>query len=173
VISAVLFDLDDTLFPHETWVDEAARIAPYEGVREGLTHLSALVPVGIVTDGDPRIQRAKLHALDLRVKLFVCSDEMSHEFRKPHVFPFKRAAVVLRVRASDCVFVGDDPGRDIAGAADAGMRTVRVGTGAYANVPDEVAPWRRAPSAADAMQMLIRRIRETADTSNERRTQSL
>lgn len=170
MIAAVLFDLDDTLFPHEAWVDDAARIAPYDGVREGLTHLSALVPVGIVTDGDPRIQRAKLHALDLRVKLFVCSDEMGREFRKPHVFPFKRAAVVLRVRASDCVFVGDDPGRDIAGATAAGMRTVRVGTGAFANVPDEVAPWRKATTAADAMQMLIRRIRDTADTSTVRRS---
>jgi hypothetical protein len=53
------------------------------------------------------------------------------------------------------------------------MRTVRAGTGAFANVPDEVAPWRRTATAADAMQMLIRRIRETADTSNEQRTLSL
>jgi len=68
------------------------------------------------------------------------------------------------------VIVGDDPGRDIAGAAAAGMRPVRVGTGAFANVLDEVAPWRRAPTAADAMQMLIRRIRDTADTSTERRS---
>jgi FMN phosphatase YigB (HAD superfamily) len=149
-------------------VDEAARITPYAGVREGLTHLSTLVPVGVVTDGDPRIQRAKMHALDLRVKLFICSDEMGREFRKPHVFPFKRAAIVLRVRASDCVFIGDDPGRDIAGAAAAGMRTIRVGTGAFAAVADDVAPWRRAETAADAMQTLVRHIREATDPSAER-----
>jgi putative hydrolase of the HAD superfamily len=173
VISAVLFDLDDTLFPHEGWVDDAARIAPYDGVREGLDELTALVPVGIVTDGDPRIQRAKLNALDLRVKLFVCSDEIGREFRKPHVFPFKRAAVVLRVRTSDCVFVGDDPARDIAGAAAAGMRTVRVRTGQYAQQPDQVAPWRAADTAAEAIQMLVTRIRSSDGPSAERRTQQM
>lgn len=107
------------------------------------------------------------------MKLFVCSDEMGREFRKPHVFPFKRAAIVLRVRAADCVFVGDDPGRDIVGAVAAGMRAIRVGTGAFANVPDEVAPWRRAETAADAMQMLVPLIRETADPHDAARSSSM
>lgn len=130
-------------------------LEPYPGVREAFARLASRVPVGIVTDGDAKIQRAKLHALDLRVRAFVVSDEIGREFRKPHPFAFKRAAVMLRVRADECVFVGDRPDKDIAGAAAVGMRTVRVATGEYAEQPDDPEPWRRAPSAAHAAEMLF------------------
>ena len=54
--------------------------------------------------------------------------------------------------------IGDRPAKDVAGAAAAGMRAVRVRTGEYANVGDdsiEVQPWRSAATLTDAADLLL------------------
>jgi putative hydrolase of the HAD superfamily len=220
VISAVLFDLDDTLYPQAAWLDGAwaavaargaalgicqidfraalhavaalgtdrgriidralercgfgdVAVAPlveafrehapavldcYPGITDELRALSALVPVGIVTDGDPVIQRAKVRALALDVDVVVCSDENGREHRKPDPLPFFDALDALALDASGAVFVGDRPDKDVAGAIAAGMRAVRVHTGEYASRPDEPAPWRSVASAVDAIQLLRREM---------------
>ncbi len=43
-------------------------------------------------------------------------------YRKPHRAPFERALSLLGVRASDAVFVGDDPRWDVFGATQAGIQ---------------------------------------------------
>jgi putative hydrolase of the HAD superfamily len=216
VISAVLFDLDDTLYPQAAWLDGAwtavaargaavgvpeadllaalhevaalgtdrgrivdralercghanVAVAPlvdafrehkpavldcYPAVADGLHALSTLVPVGIVTDGDPVIQRGKVRALRLDVDVVVYSDEDGRAHRKPDPLPFYRAIDALGVDAARAVFVGDRPDKDVAGAIAAGIRAVRVRTGEYASLPDEPAPWRSVASAADAIEML-------------------
>jgi putative hydrolase of the HAD superfamily len=216
VISAVLFDLDDTLYPQAAWLDGAwsavaargatvgvpeaellaalhaiaalgtdrgriidralercgyatVAVAPlvdafrehrpvwldcYPEVAEALHALSTLIPVGIVTDGDPLIQRGKVRALGLDVDVVVCSDDDGRERRKPDPLPFRRALDALGVDASQAVFVGDRPDKDVAGAIAAGMRAVRVRTGEHAALPDEPAPWRSVARAADAIRML-------------------
>jgi putative hydrolase of the HAD superfamily len=220
VISAVLFDLDDTLYPQAAWLDGAwaavaARGAPlgiseaeflaalhdvaalgsdrgriidralercrsddvavaplveafrehapavlecYPGVVEALRALAALVPIGIVTDGDPTIQRAKIDALGLVVDVVVCSDENGRRHRKPDPLPFLNALDALALDASRVVFVGDRPDKDVAGASAAGMRAIRVRTGEYASRPDDPAPWRSVATAVDAIQLLQRDI---------------
>jgi putative hydrolase of the HAD superfamily len=216
VIAAVLFDLDDTLYPQAAWlagawaavaargatlglsepdllaaldavaalgtdrgriIDRALErcgysngtVAPlveafrmhapavidcYPGVVEELRELTALVPVGIVTDGDPGIQRGKVRALRLTVDVVVCSDEDGRAHRKPDPLPFRCALDALGVDGSRAVFVGDRPDKDVAGAIAVGMRTVRVRTGEYASLPDEPAPWRSVATAADAIRLL-------------------
>ena len=220
MIAAVLFDLDDTLFPQAAWLDGAWRavaaqgaavgvppvplyvalrtiaaqgsdrgriidraldsfgrrdlpVAPfvdafrahtpesldlYPGVLDELELLTSYLPIGIVTDGDPRIQRAKLRALHLDADVVVCSDDFGRERRKPDPLPFRRALEALNVRAHETVFVGDRPDKDIVGATAVGMRTVRVRTGEYASAADEPAPWRSAATAADAIRMLRHEI---------------
>ena len=216
MIRAVLFDLDDTLYPQATWlagawiavatagaengapfdelhgalcevaaegtdrgriIDRAlarcgrsdVAVAPlvdafrthapaaldlFPHVRDELARLSALVAIGIVTDGDPRIQRAKLRALGLVADVVVCSDDDGRDHRKPDPLPFQRALDRLGLTAAEAVFVGDRPDKDTAGAIAVGMRAVRVRTGEYAAAPDEPLPWRTAPTAPDAMAML-------------------
>lgn len=44
--------------------------------------------------------------------------------RKPDPAIFRRAADELSVIPEACLFVGDDPERDVLGAAAVGMRTV-------------------------------------------------
>jgi hypothetical protein len=48
-----------------------------------------------------------------------------------------------------------------------------VRTGQYAQQPDQVAPWRAADTAAEAIRMLVTRIRSSDGPSAERRTQQM
>jgi FMN phosphatase YigB (HAD superfamily) len=53
-------------------------------------------------------------------------------WRKPHRAPFDRALASLNVAPTDAVFVGDDPRWDVAGATNAGIRPVLLGSAASA-----------------------------------------
>ena len=127
-----------------------ARLEPYPGAAQALRELAARLPVVCVTDGNPRVQQAKLDALGLRDVLHavVVSDELEADglrgraLRKPHPAPFRRALDLLGLDAAEVAHVGDRPAKDVAGAAAVGMRCVRVRTGEYAAVPDEPPAWR-------------------------------
>ena len=218
-ISAVLFDLDDTLYIQASWLDgawdavadRAAELAnlEYEPFRRALAlaasagsargaiidralaavsgppqvleelvavfrhhrqplHMSATngavlrdlaarVPIGLVTDGDPRIQRAKLAGLGLAgtFDATVFSDEQGRGRRKPHPSPFLLALSRLGVPPRDAVFVGDRPETDIAGALRLGMRAIRVRTGEYAALPDVAGTWHSVEDLAAAHRCLL------------------
>ena len=219
VIEAVLFDLDDTLYPQQDWlrgcweavaaeasardgvdrdrlhralveiasegsdrgriIDRAlaaigaehvdvgplvdavlahrpASLECYPGAREAVAEIRGAVPVALVTDGDPDLQRAKLDLLGLgsAFDAIVFSDELGREFRKPNPAPFRRALELLGSAPGVGVMVGDRPDKDVAGAAMAGLRTVRVLTGEYAHVPDDAPPWRTADAIASVPALL-------------------
>ena len=132
------------------------RLSPYPGVRESLRQMRCSAPVGLVTNGDPAGQRAKVAALGLddAFDAVVFSDELGRSFRKPHPAPFRQALRLLGADPSRSYFIGDHPDRDIAGAQHVGMRAIRVQTGEYASRPDVVTPWRTAPDAASALRDL-------------------
>ena len=133
-----------------------ARLSPYPGVRESLGQMRCFAPVGLVTNGDPAGQRAKLAALGLddAFDVVVFSDELGRSFRKPHPAPFCQALRLLGADPGRSFFIGDHPDRDIAGAQHVGMRAIRVRTGEYASRPDVVTPWRTVPDAASALRAL-------------------
>jgi putative hydrolase of the HAD superfamily len=133
-----------------------SHLTPYPGVRKGLGEMRRLTPIGLVTNGDPAGQRAKLHALGLdnAFDVVVLSDQLGRSFRKPHPAPFVQALRLLHAEPERSFFVGDHPERDIAGAQRVGMRAIRVRTGEYASRPDLVVPWRTAPDAARALRAL-------------------
>jgi putative hydrolase of the HAD superfamily len=217
-IDAILFDLDDTLYPQAAWLDgaweavaaagarlgipkarfyhelvaiaaegsdrgrvidralerisrpsvpvpplveafrryEPASLLPYPGVRESLAYLSSRLPIGVVSDGDPDIQRSKLRALRFQnaFDVVVMSDELGRSHRKPHPAPLIRAAKTLRVEPVRCVYVGDRPEKDVAAARAARMRAVRVRTGEYAWAPDVPVPWHTARDLRGAIDRL-------------------
>jgi putative hydrolase of the HAD superfamily len=134
------------------------RLSPYPEVRESLSRMRALAPIGLVTNGDPAGQRAKLAALALddAFDVVVLSDELGRSYRKPHPAPFCQALRLLGADPSRSFFIGDHPDRDIAGAQRVGLRAIRVRTGEYATRPDVVTPWRTAPDAASALRDLCR-----------------
>lgn len=128
----------------------AARLDPYPGVPAMLDHLRQRVPLGLVTDGNPDVQRAKLAAAGLAdaFDTVICSDEFGRAYRKPHPRPFLAALERLQVPPAAAVFVGDRPDTDIAGAVAVGLATVRVRTGEYGALPCAVGP---STTVADAV----------------------
>jgi putative hydrolase of the HAD superfamily len=186
---AIVFDLDDTLYPHERFVHSGfatvacyvatvwgipvdAALATLHRARQGAargTELQALcrahgLParsvseliamhrhhapslsldaaarmtlvrlrqdgwgLGILTNGQPSVQAAKVAALGLGglIDHVVYAHEHAPD-GKPAVACFAEVLRVLAVDAADAVFVGDDPVRDIGGARRAGLRTIRT-----------------------------------------------
>lgn len=194
-IKAVVFDLDDTLYPEIDYVksgfcavgeemqkrfgvqDAARRLNEYfaadrrdvygrvlrdygvaftEGdiadlIRVYRTHIPKLslstevretllalreqgYKLGIVTDGRPFQQRAKIQALGLKelVDTIVITDELGGaEYRKPHPKAFEILCGEFGVKAEETVYVGDNPQKDFAVKKFLPMTTVMVKGGLY------------------------------------------
>ena len=218
MITAVLFDLDDTLYDQQQWLDGAwhavatraaadgvdasrletalrevascgsdrgqiinraltrvgetngsvaalvaafrshapDRLDPYPGVRDALDDLHTQVPLGLISDGDPGIQQAKLDALDLGqfFTSVVWSDKNGRAHRKPDPLPFRAALAELGVQPADTVYVGDRPAKDDAGAAAAGLRSIRVRTGEWSTQPDDPRAWASVATVLDAIDLV-------------------
>ncbi len=107
----------------------------YTGVVEALSRLRQIVPIGLITNGDPVVQAGKLARSGIW-RLFgavVFADELGREHRKPAPLAYQIAARALGTLPKECAFVGDRPEVDLTGAAKLGMVTVRVLTGEYRN----------------------------------------
>ena len=161
---AILVDLDaggytprEVLFRavagrYPVLTDDPADLAvAYRG--ENLTHLPPLdagttallaaldaagLPWGIVTNGSSDSQRAKIRKIELehRASCILISEEVGHS--KPDSEIFRAAASRLGVAARRILFVGDHAENDVAGAAQAGMRTAWLHRGRP--WPDHLAP---------------------------------
>ncbi|MFA4982602.1 MAG: HAD-IA family hydrolase [Candidatus Micrarchaeia archaeon] len=98
-------------------------IKPRQKVIQTLNSLKGRYNLGIVTDApkDKAWQRLILAGLDgYFFPVVTFSDTNVH---KPSTTPFKRALVFIKVLPSECLYVGDNPERDIIGAKKIGMRT--------------------------------------------------
>ncbi len=80
--------------------------------------------VGILTNGNVRVQTAKLDMSGLRPLVDYMLIGGEEDIQKPEPELFYRVAKRLGVHPADCVFVGDNPKNDIEGALNAGMRAV-------------------------------------------------
>jgi phosphoglycolate phosphatase len=76
---------------------------------------------GIVTNKGQRYTRPLVEQLGLRPEVLVCGDMVPQP--KPSPDGLLQAAAALGLRASACVYVGDD-GKDIAAAVAAGMPSI-------------------------------------------------
>lgn len=97
----------------------------YDGVFEMLKRLSQTKKIGIITDGRPEGQRAKIRALGLDelVDEIIVTDELGGvEYRKPN----ERAFIVMQERMdvpfSQMVYVGDNREKDFTAPEKLGMR---------------------------------------------------
>lgn len=183
MIKAVVFDLDDTLYPEREYVRSGFRAvadmleargkagafdeldALFEKDREGVfdryadsrgvdakelvelyrTHapdiklfddvLPALAELrdngyklGIITDGRPQGQRAKIAALGLEtvVDKIIITDELGERYRKPSEKAFELMCEELCVSPDEMLYVGDNPKKDFAIKKSLPVKTVRV-----------------------------------------------
>ena len=135
---------------------EPTRLDPYPGVAAALLSLARRVPLGLISDGDPIVQRGKLTALDLGAYFttVVFSDEYGRAHRKPDRLPFQVALGALGVDPGDAVYVGDRPAKDVAGPAAVGMPAIRVRTGEWRDEPDDARAWACVDTVLDAIDVL-------------------
>lgn len=115
------------------------RIITYETLMSTAVHFDYTLPLltrlrergyklGIITNGEVYIQRAKLERLDFYGYfdiVYLCEE---HDVRKPMPEPFLDAARLAGVEPDECLYVGDHPRNDISGAKGAGFETVWVAT---------------------------------------------
>jgi HAD superfamily hydrolase (TIGR01509 family) len=85
--------------------------------------------LGIVTNGVPELQRDKLEGSGLKEKFNATVISGDIDVGKPQPGIFEHICRELQVDAAECVMVGDNPERDIAGAIAAGMKSVWVDRG--------------------------------------------
>jgi putative hydrolase of the HAD superfamily len=139
---------------------EPARLDLYPGAGQALARLAERVPLGLISDGDPTIQRAKLAALGVApiFGVVVWSDDLGRDHRKPDPLPFEVAVEALGVPAADIVYVGDRPAKDVAGAVAAGLTAVRVRTGEWASDPDDPRAVQSCDTVVEAINALLTRL---------------
>lgn len=94
------------------------QISLYEGVPELFKELrEAGIKIGVITDGRPEGQRAKLQALGLAdmVDSILITDELGGaQFRKPNDIAFRVMQLRLGVPFEEIVYVGDNASKDFA-----------------------------------------------------------
>jgi putative hydrolase of the HAD superfamily len=122
---------------------EFARFRPsglccYEGARDGLARMRTVVPVALLTDGGPEIQRSKLAALGLEhgFDLVVITDEAcGRERRKPHPAGLWPISERFGIEPRDLLVIGDRVDKDVEAARRGGASAIRVRTGEHAGGP--------------------------------------
>lgn len=105
-----------------------------------LTRLQGKVQLGLVTDGLPQMQWAKIRALELdeRMAAIVCTWE--HDLPKPDPGGFRLAMERLGTQAEQTLIIGDRPDHDLAAAQALGCDAVRIRRGRFVDVAS--APWK-------------------------------
>lgn len=115
---------DDAAAAYRGAIEDA--LEPVTGAEAVVRLLGERFRVGLLTDGPARAQRSKLDRLgwtDLFDATVVTGDLGAP---KPDRGAFDALLDALEATPAETVYVGDDPERDVAGAARAGMATVHV-----------------------------------------------
>lgn len=109
------------------WSKESGNVVYlFEDVIVSLKTLRKKYKLAIVTNGDYTSQKRKLDNINLYELLDYCliSDEIG--IRKPDPRIFKYACKKLKLKESECLYVGDSYSRDIVGALNAGLSAIYV-----------------------------------------------
>ena len=104
----------------------AEAMEPVVGAGELLSALAGRYRLGLLTDGPERTQRDKLRRLGWTDAFDAVVVTGGIDAPKPEAGGFVGLADALDVPPADVVYVGDDPDRDIDGAATAGMTPLQV-----------------------------------------------
>ncbi len=86
------------------------------------------VGLGIVTDGLALVQRAKIEALALesRVDVVICTDDLGPRCAKPSRVGFERALETLGVPPNRAAYIGNDATKDFYGPRRLGMTAIQI-----------------------------------------------
>jgi len=115
------------------------KLSPYPGVRELLGYLKKHYKLGLVTDGNPVMQRHKIKSLGWEKQgrpfdVIVYTADYGKSYLKPNHFVYQLATEILGWTPEETVYVGDNPYDDFIGAKEIGIVTVRVMQGEFKTV---------------------------------------
>lgn len=113
----------------ENWKKDRASYPWYPEVNRLLNQLCISYALGIVTNGVPDLQRKKLRGAQLEESFAAIAISGELNVGKPKLGIFEWICQALKVEPHECVMVGDNPERDVAGGIAAGMKTVWVDRG--------------------------------------------
>lgn len=90
----------------------------------------------VVTDGNPKVQRAKIQALKLKQhKIFYYLTHIwGVEFEKPHPLAFQKICEKEQIQTNQAVYIGDNQTKDFVGIKPLGYKTVQILRGNYKNL---------------------------------------
>ena len=103
----------------------------YEDVKPFIAYLkNNNIKIGIITDGRPEGQKAKLKVLNC-YEIFddniIITDELGGiEFRKPNPLAFEKMAENLNLQYEEMIYIGDNPEKDFDISAKYPIKTVWV-----------------------------------------------
>ena len=115
-----------------------ASLPLYSGAESVLDRLRAAgLKLGLLTDGQNEVQRAKLQALNPKdwFQAILCTGELGREYYKPNEAGFRQVIEMLGATFTRTAYIGDNPRTDFVTPKKLGMTTVRVLTGEYATLP--------------------------------------
>lgn len=101
------------------------KISLYSGVGELLIRIKKKKKIGIITDGRPEGQRAKLKALNINVDKVIITDELGGaEYRKPNPKAFEIMQKELNTEFERMVYIGDNIKKDFIAPQKLGMKYI-------------------------------------------------
>ena len=112
----------------------------FSGVAELLNFLDTqYIPWGIVTNKPGNLAEPLIYELGLasRSKCIISGDTLPQ--KKPHPAPLLRAADIMGIDKTQCIYVGDDP-RDVAAGKAANMHTAAAAYG-YIQDSEDLNTW--------------------------------
>ena len=111
----------------EVYRNQQPDIHLYDGVAEMLQKLKENYHLGLITDGRPEGQRAKIAALKL-ADLFehiIVTDELGGiQYRKPNQAAFELMTQKMGVRCDEMCYIGDNIKKDFVAPEKLGMRCI-------------------------------------------------
>ena len=103
------------------------QIALYPGVEQLLHRLAQQKKLGLITDGRPEGQRAKIQALGIAglFQKIIITDELGGPaYRKPNETAFRLMQQTLDVPFEETVYIGDNTKKDFIAPQALGMQTI-------------------------------------------------
>lgn len=99
----------------------------YPGVLAMIDRIRATKKVGIITDGRPEGQWAKIRALGIQADEIIVTDELGGiEYRKPNEKAFRLMQKRLSIPYAKMAYIGDNVKKDFIAPEHLGMRAIWV-----------------------------------------------
>ena len=121
------FKQEDKIKALEIYRNHTPSIHLYEGVREMLLRIKNEKKLGLITDGRPEGQRAKITALgiDKIISNIIITDELGGiDFRKPNEVAFILMKETMALEYDEMVYIGDNLKKDFVAPGKLGMKYI-------------------------------------------------